>query len=128
VLTLPVTINGVPGVALLDTGSRDSRISSAYAKAAGVDASTSAFRNADPIYGANSKAASSRIGPVGEIRFAGIAVPNAVARIIDLPALRSAGVGNRVMILGADVMGGHRLVYDHQAKRLWFGSSRCERR
>jgi len=126
-LTLPVQINGIKGVALLDTGSRDSRISPGFAAAAGVDPSSSAFRDADLIYGANSKAAVSRTGPVGTVRFAGISIANAEARVIDLPAFRSAGVGDHVMILGTDLMRDHRLVYDHQAKRFWFGSSRCGR-
>jgi predicted aspartyl protease len=126
-LTLPIELNGVRGVGFLDTGSRDSRISPEYAKAAGVDASTAAFHDADPIYGANSKALSSRIGPVGQIRFAGVSVPNAVVRVMDLSALQGAGVGDHMMILGTDLMRGHRLVYDHRAKRIWFGASRCAR-
>jgi predicted aspartyl protease len=127
VLTLPVQINGVTGVALLDTGSRDSRINPGFAAAIGVDPSSSAFRDADLIYGANSKAAVSRIGPVGTVRFAGISIANAEARVIDSPVFRSAGVGDNVMILGTDLMRDHRLVYDYQAKRFWFGSSKCAR-
>jgi predicted aspartyl protease len=124
-LTLPVRINGAEGVAMLDTGSRDSRISPQFAQAASVDASTAAFRDADLIYGANDKAKASRIGPVGTIEFAGITVPHAVARVIDLPAFATAGIGEHAMILGADLMQPYRLIYDHAAKRFWFGPSRC---
>ena len=124
-LTLPIEINGVRGVAFLDTGSRDSRISPAFARVAGVDPAGPAFRDAEPIFGANSKAAPSRIGPVGQVRFAGITLANATARVMDLAAFRSAGVGERVMILGTDLMQDYRLVYDHAAKRIWFGASAC---
>jgi hypothetical protein len=31
------------------------------------------------------------------------------------------------MILGMDLMQGHRLVYDHEAKRFWFAPSLCKR-
>jgi hypothetical protein len=57
---LPVEVKGVRGVAFLDSESRDSRISPTYA-AAGIDSSAPVFRDAEPIDGANSKAASSRI-------------------------------------------------------------------
>lgn len=126
-LTLPVEVGGVSGVAFLDTGSRDSRISPAYAAAAKIDPSAATFRDAEPIYGANSKAVSSRTGPVGPVRFAGITIQHAIVRVIDLAAFRSAGVGDRVMILGTDLMQDYRLVYDHEAKRLWFGKSSCRR-
>jgi hypothetical protein len=124
-LTLPVEINGVRGIAFLDTGSRDSRISPAFARAARIDPAGPAFRDADPIFGANSKAASSRVGPVGEVRFAGVAMTNVTARVMDLAAFHSAGVGERVMILGTDLMRDRRLVYDHAAKRIWFSASAC---
>jgi len=127
VLTLPVRINGVPGVALLDTGSRDSRISPEFAAASGVDPKAATFRDGEPIYGFNAKSTPSRVGPVESIRFAGLLRAQAQLRVIDLPALRSAGVGDRVMILGMDLMRDYRLVYDHQEKRLWFGSSACRR-
>jgi predicted aspartyl protease len=126
-LTLPVEINGVRGVAFLDTGSRDSRISPAFAKAAGIDATGPAFRDGEPIFGFKSKAAPSRIGPVGQVRFAGAAMTNVTARVMDLAAFHSAGVGERVMILGTDLMQDRRLVYDHAAKRVWFGASACRK-
>jgi len=124
-LTLPVEINGVRGVAFLDTGSRDSRISPVFARAAKIDPAGSAFRDAEPIFGANSKAAPSRIGPIGQVRFAGVVMTNVTARVMDLAAFHSAGVGEHVMILGTDLMQDRRLVYDHTAKRMWFGASAC---
>jgi len=127
VLTLPVRIHGVPGVALLDTGSRDSRISPEFAVASGVDPKAATFRDGEPIYGFNATSTPSRVGPVDSIRFAGLLRTRAQMRVIALPALRSAGVGDRVMILGTDLMRDYRLVYDHQEKRFWFGSSACRR-
>jgi predicted aspartyl protease len=124
-LTLPVQLQNAAGVALLDTGSRDTRISPQFAAAAGIDPSSPAFRDGDLIYGANSKAATSRIGPVGRVQFAGIAIANVEARVIDLAAFRSAGVGGSVMLLGTDLMQGYRLVYDHAAKQLGFSPSAC---
>jgi len=125
-LTLPVTVAGVEGIAYLDTGSRDSRISPSFAAAAHIDPSSAAFRDADLIFGFKSKGTVSRVGPVGPVQFAGITVAHAEARIMDLPVFGTFRPGGPPsMILGADLMRGHRLVYDHEEKRFWFTPSSC---
>jgi Aspartyl protease len=125
-LTLPVTVGGVEGTAYLDTGSRDTRISPSFAAAAHVDASSSAFRDADLIFGFKSKGTVSRIGPIGSVQFAGITVARAEARVIDLPVFGPFRPGGPpAMILGMDLMRGYRLVYDHKAKHFWFTPSSC---
>jgi predicted aspartyl protease len=125
-LTLPVWINGARGMAVLDTGSRDTKVNPRFAAAAGVDPNSRAFHDTDLIYGANSKPMVSRKGPVGEIRFGGRAVKNAEVRVMDLPVFQTFGLGDGpAMILGQDVIGRYRLVYDHQARRFWFTPSAC---
>lgn len=127
-LTLPVQVGEAQGIAVLDTGSRDTRINPQFARAAGIDPSSPSFRDAGDIFGANSKAMPSHKGPIGTVRFAGVEVRNATARVIDLPVFTSFGIGDRpAMILGLDLMQGHRLVYDHDTKRFWFDTSRCVR-
>ncbi len=126
-LTLPVEVGGARGIAVLDTGSSDTRINSQFARAAGVDASSGSFRDAEPIFGANSKAMTSRKGPIGTVRFAGVEVHDAEARVMDLPVFASFGFGDGpAMILGLDFMQGLRLVYDHEAKTFWFDTSVCK--
>jgi len=125
-LTLPVTVGSVEGTAYLDTGSRDTRISPSFAAAAHIDPSSPAFRDADLIFGFKSKGTVSRIGPIGPVRFAGITVTQAEARVIDLPVFGTFRRGGPpAMILGMDLMKGYRLVYDHEAKRFWFTPSSC---
>jgi hypothetical protein len=127
-LTLPVTVGGVESTAYLDTGSRDTRISPSFAAAAHIDPSSPAFRDADLIFGFKSKGTVSRIGPIGSVQFAGITVTHAEARVIDLPVFGTFRPGGPpAMILGMDLMQGHRLVYDHEAKRFWFTPSLCNR-
>ena len=117
-LTLPVTVGSVEGTAYLDTGSRDTRISPGFAAAAHIDPSSPAFRDADLIFGIKTKGTVSRIGPIGTVRFAGITVTQAEARVIDLPVFGTFRRGGPpAMILGMDLMSGYRLVYDHEAKR-----------
>lgn len=125
-LTLPVSINGVEGIAVLDTGSKDTKINPRFASAAGVDTMSASFRDADLIYGADSHSVASRKGPVKEINFAGMQVLAAEVRVVDLPVLDSFGIGKEpAMILGIDLMRSYRLIYDHQAKNFWFGKSEC---
>jgi hypothetical protein len=127
-LTLPVTVGSVEGTAYLDTGSRDTRISPGFAAAAHIDPSSPAFRDADLIFGIKTKGTVSRIGPIGTVRFAGITVTQAEARVIDLPVFGTFRRGGPpAMILGMDLMSGYRLVYDHEAKRFWFTPSSCSR-
>src|SRR5580658_699044 len=123
-----VPSDSVEGTAYLDTGSRDTRISPGFAAAAHIDPSSPAFRDADLIFGIKTKGTVSRIGPIGTVRFAGITVTQAEARVIDLPVFGTFRRGGPpAMILGMDLMSGYRLVYDHEAKRFWFTPSSCSR-
>jgi hypothetical protein len=125
-LTLPIQVGGYEGTAYLDTGSRDTRISPSFAAAAHIDPASPAFRDADLIFGFKSKGTVSRIGPIGSVRFAGISLTHAEARVIDLPLFGTFRPGGPpAIILGADLMKGYRLVYDHEAKHFWFTPSSC---
>jgi predicted aspartyl protease len=126
-LTLPVTVNGVAGVAMLDSGSRASIVSTAFARAAGVDFQS--FRHSQPTRGAVGSAVTAIVGSIGTVCFAGVTRKNVVARVADLPALKGTGVaGNRAMILGLELMEGTRLTIDYSARRFWFAKSSCESR
>lgn len=126
-LTLPVTVNGAAGIAVLDTGSRGTQINPAFARTARLDTDGSSFRRGETLYGAASVATETREGRVKEVSFAGRHVNDLNVRVADLSVFRSFGIGNGpAMILGINAMMGQRLVYDHQAKRFWFDHSRCE--
>ncbi|MFT4197197.1 MAG: retroviral-like aspartic protease family protein [Pseudoxanthomonas sp.] len=126
-LTLPVTVNGAAGIAVLDTGSRGTQINTAFARAAHLDVDGPSFRPGETLYGAASKAEETREGTVKEVSFAGRSVNRLTVRVTDLPVFRSFGFGEGpAMILGINAMMGQRLIYDHQAKRFWFDDSRCK--
>ena len=127
-LAFPVQVNGARGIAVLDTGSSDTRINSAFVRAAGIDPSSVTFRDAEPIFGVSSHATPSKKGPIGTVTFGGIEVRGAEARLIDLPVFPSWGFGNGpAMIVGLDLLQGRRLIYDHKAKTIWFDVSTCAR-
>lgn len=124
-LTLPVTVNGANGVAIVDTGSRNTRLTPSFAMAAGIDTASPAFRDGAPIYGANSNAMTPREGPIGVVGFAGVRIADARAQVIDLPVLREDFGGKPAMLLGADLLGRYRLIYDHEDRKIWLRPSRC---
>jgi hypothetical protein len=126
-LTLPVRVGKAWGVAVLDTGSSDTRINPEFAHAAAIDPDSPSFRDAEPIFGVNAKAMPSRKGPIGTVGFAGLEVPDAEARVMDLSVFRSFGfAGGPAMILGLDLMQGYRLIYDHANRIFWFDASPCK--
>jgi len=125
-LTLPVTANGAPGVAVLDSGAKATAINLKFALASGVDPLSRAFRDADPTRGATMAPVASRVGPIGTVRFAGLARLGVTARVLDLPYLQSAGLANvPVMNMGLDLLRDTRLTLDYSARRFWLAPSRC---
>jgi hypothetical protein len=125
-LTLPVEINGLSGLAILDSGARATIINWKFALAAHVDPQSAAFRDGDPARGATRKAVSSRVGPIGTVKFAGITRKAATARVADLPFLEDAGLPNTaVMVLGLDLLRGTRVSVDYVARRFWVAPSTC---
>jgi predicted aspartyl protease len=125
-LTLPVTLNGVRGLALLDTGSRATIINFRFASAAGLDPSSEAFHDGDPTRGASQDAVKTRVGPIGTVRFAGIVRKNVQARIVDMPFLKGSGLTEApVMILGVDLLRSTRLTVDYSKRRFWLAPSNC---
>jgi predicted aspartyl protease len=124
-LNLPITVNGVTGIGVIDTGMRVSKISHAFAAAAGIDEHAPTFHDGDPIYGANAKREVPRSGPIGTVSFAGVTIPHATAQVLDLASLH-ADFGDRPAFqIGTDLLDRYRLVYDHQGRRLWLLPSRC---
>jgi predicted aspartyl protease len=122
-LTFPVTIGSTGGIAVLDTGNRQTKLNLQFAKAARLDLQSRSFRDGETIYGANSKGMKSRFGPVGTVRIGSITIPDATAQIMDLPVMHTFGLEGPAMIFGLDLMKDIRLVYDHQARQFWFDRS-----
>lgn len=125
-LTLPVTINGVAGVATLDTGARSTMINETFAKAAGVNLASDAFRDGPPARGAVQNPVASRIGPIGTVSFAGLVRQNVVARVANLPVFDDDGYTNgHALNIGVDILRGVRLTVDYSARRFWIAPSSC---
>lgn len=124
-LTLPVTVNGFTGIAVLDTGSRNTRLTPRFARAAGIDAASPQFHDGVAIFGTSATKMVPRNGPIGSVRFGGVMIAHANGQVIDLPVLEHDFKGQPAMILGADLMGFYRVLYDHADRRVWFRPSQC---
>ncbi|WP_430390695.1 retroviral-like aspartic protease family protein [Dyella sp. 20L07] len=124
-LTVPVTVNGFAGIAVLDTGSRRTRLLPLFAKGAGIDTAASAFHDDEAIYGTSMNKLLPRTGPIGDVRIGNTVFANATGQVVELPVLAQDFGGKPAMLLGADLIGRYRLVYDHAAQNIWFQPSRC---
>lgn len=119
-LGLPVIINGVMGVAVLDTGARDTRINWRFARVAGLDPSSASLRDDSAIQGATNKAVVSKRGTIGTIDLGGIRRTNTDLRIVDLPVFEAFGVADRpAMILGMDLLHDVHMVVDFPSQVVW---------
>lgn len=126
-LSVPVTMNGAMGTAILDTGSHGTQINGLFARSAGLDVNGSDFGPGATLYGAALKAAKTREGKVRTVVFAGNTVRELTVRVADLKVFKSWGLENKpAMIFGMNAMQSFRVVYDHHAKRFWFDRSRCK--
>jgi hypothetical protein len=124
-LTLPVSVNGFAGVAVLDTGSRRTRLTSSFAKGAGIDPALPPFHDDEPIFGTAMIKQVPRTGPIGVVRVANAVFANATGQIVNLAVLAQDFGGRPAMLLGADLIGRYRLVYDHAGQTVWFQPSHC---
>lgn len=125
-LTLPVIVNGVAGVATLDSGARSTMINNTFAKAAHVDPVSAAVRDGPPARGAVQTPIPSRVGPVDPVRFPGSTQQNVVVRVVDLPVFDDAGYSNgHAFNIGLDMLHNMRITIDYSARQVWIGASSC---
>lgn len=119
-LGLPVTINGAQGIAVLDTGARDTRINWRFARAAGLNEGSPRLVDDTPIQGATNRPVASKRGNVGTIDFGAFRQQNASVRIVDLPVFEAFGVADRpAMILGMDLLKQVHMLVDFQWQTVW---------
>jgi len=124
-LQFPVTLNGVRGTAVLDTGDRASKINTSYARLAGIDPAAGTFSDAAPVFGADDKPIVPRFGPIGRVQFGGITLDGVRAQVANVAIVTQLFGEKPVLWLGADLLQHVRVVYDHHADRVWFGRSAC---
>jgi predicted aspartyl protease len=127
-VSVPVSINGAASIALFDTGNRETKINSSFARAAGLDPDSSAFQAAAPILGATLVSMTPRTGSIGAVKVGAVSLGNVHAQVIDMPVMKSLFGDRPAMVLGADLMQDFRVVYDHQQNRIWLAHSMCAKR
>jgi predicted aspartyl protease len=119
-MAFTVTINGVRGTAILDSGSRDTRLNTRFAMAAGVPLSEGAGHG-EPIFGATNSALAATAVVLREFVVAGHTMVDFEARAVDLPVFAEFGVADRpALILGFDTLRSARVVIDGASNTVWF--------
>lgn len=121
-LALPVRINGAKGIAVLDTGARDSRINLRFVEAARLGSGPSSLRDDTVVQGATNTGVATKRGRLGTVEFGGVRRSNVDARVVDLAVFDAFGIGDRpAMILGMDLLSDLRLVIDFPKGVIWMG-------
>jgi hypothetical protein len=118
-LTVPVTIDGVRAVAVIDTGARKTRINWKLGRALGID--PEAIAKGDVIQGATNTAIETGATEVANVQLGERALASAPVLVADLPVFDTFGVADRpAVILGLDWLTHTRLIVDFPARRVWF--------
>jgi predicted aspartyl protease len=119
-LGLPVSINGSAGVAVLDTGARDTRINWRFARAADVTPESPGLTDDGEIRGATNNAVQLKRGIFKTVDLGGIQRKNLSIRIVDLPVFAAFGVAEQpAMILGMDLLKDVHLIVDFPNATVW---------
>jgi len=124
-LGIPVRIRGAEGIAVLDSGARDTRINWRFAAAAGVDPDWPGLTDDGVIQGATNNPVAAKRGDVGVIELGDIRKEGQSLRIVDLPVFEAFGVADRpAMILGMDLLKDAHLIVDFPLAAVWLVSKR----
>ncbi|MET0269485.1 MAG: retroviral-like aspartic protease family protein [Sphingomonas sp.] len=117
-LAIPVEVNGARGLAVIDTGARETRVNHRFAQAAGLVAD--AGQAGGTIYGATNAAVEMASARTRDVTFAGVTLRDRSIRIVDLPVFAQFGLADRpAMLLGADYLADQRMVIDFRDGRVW---------
>lgn len=124
-LTIPVTIGAVAGIAVIDTGARKTRINWKLGALLGIDRASVA--KGDTIQGATNKAVETGATSVAHVHLGDRVLPEAPVLVADLPVFEAFGVADRpAIILGLDWLEATRMVIDFPARRVWFEAATAQ--
>lgn len=117
-LAVQVEVNGVTGWGVIDTGARETRINTRFAKLAKVEDDKGAV--ATTVHGATNNASTLQPGRTRTVELLGKELGEMSIRIADLPVFEAFGIHEEpAMIIGADYLGRFRLVIDFPTRRVW---------
>jgi predicted aspartyl protease len=115
-LALPVRIGKVRGWAVIDTGARETRINTRFARAAGLPLSG----DATMLAGATQTLLAQRGSVAPRIDLPGRAIRDARVQVADLPVFEVFGIAQEpAMLLGIDHLRRYRLLIDFSRARIW---------
>ncbi|WP_188657752.1 aspartyl protease family protein [Sphingomonas metalli] len=124
-LAIPVVLNGTAGMAVIDTGARESRANEAFAARASLAPLDVPLR---AIRGANDKAAQLRTAQVRTMRLSNQNLGATTIKVADLSIFETFGwADSPAMLLGFDHLRRFRLVVDADRGEIWLARPRCGR-
>lgn len=112
-IVVPVRVNGLPIVALFDTGAATSIVNKAIAARVGVRPESPGVAAAGKVAGAGKEMIDVWIGPFESFEIGGA--------VIQTPSILFGELGNVAqMLLGMDFLRAHRLLVSHSQRRIYF--------
>lgn len=115
---MQVEVNGVTGWGVIDTGARETRINTRFAKLAKVEADKTAA--VTTVHGATNSASTLQPGRTRTVSLLGKELGETSIRIADLPVFEAFGIHEEpAMIIGSDYLGRFRLVIDFPTRKVW---------
>ncbi len=118
-LTMTLSISGIPATAVIDTGARKTRINWKLGKL--LSLSPEALTPGDVIYGATNVPIESYSGTVKDVLLGGRHLPEAPVLVADLPVFEVFGVADKpAVILGLDWLEQTRMILDIPERKAWF--------
>lgn len=101
----PVTVDGVPALAMIDTGARRSGGNPALEKALGLAVGDPRLHAADPVHGATDTEIPATKAQMHTLKLGSVTFPNPQITFADLPVYRTLELGDEpALILGIDLL------------------------
>ena len=117
--TVPVVVDGVPAVAVLDTGARKTRINWQLGRMLGLDPAS--LPAGDIVQGATGTPVTTSVARVRSAGLGGLTLLDLPILVSDLPVFEVFGVADRpAVILGMDWLERARMIVDFPARKVWF--------
>lgn len=120
---VPFTVNGVSGLGFIDTGAASSILNRAFVASLGLEPGTHGVQRVADVGGVEGLrvplySVPARAMTLGPNRVLGVPIQFADVSIFS----RLGGPGQRIAIVGADILARQRVVIDYPGKAVWFHS------
>ena len=119
-IMLPITIEGVPGWGLLDTGAQTTVLNTVFAEQLGLTNETSRLRNGGEMFGVDGHALQLSEAEVGSVTLGPWNWDQRTLKVGELPVFQRLGeIDEPLAIIGADWLHNRGFAIDYGRQKVW---------